>query len=106
MDLPEPTTGGAPKKQRSRGARLSKAEREARREARQAAATDDLQHGEAFEARRAALLGHAAVGDWDRAAEFTHLVPDGLATDEHHRRSYGRPGHRSTWVYRLCSASC
>ena len=59
---------GKQKKPRSRGARLSKAEREARRDARQAAASADEQHGEAFETRRAALLGHAAAGEWDAAA--------------------------------------
>ena len=68
MDGDTPPSEGKQKKPRSRGARLSKAEREARREARQAAASADLQHGEAFEARRAALLGHAAAGEWDAAA--------------------------------------
>ena len=63
-----PPPEGKQKKPRSRGARLSKAEREARREARQVAASADEQHGEAFETRRAALLGHAAAGEWDAAA--------------------------------------
>ena len=63
-----PPPEGKQKKPRNRGARLSKAEREARREARQAAANADEQLGEAFEARRAALLGHAAAGEWDAAA--------------------------------------
>ena len=56
------------RKKKSKGARLSKAEREARREARQAAASADEQQGDAFASRRSALLGHVAAGDWDRAA--------------------------------------
>ena len=57
----------AQKKRKSRGAKLSKAEREARREQRLHAATADNQGGLAFQGRQAQLLAHVAMNCWDEA---------------------------------------
>ena len=51
----------------SRGAKLSKAERLARRDARLAAAASDASDASAFEGRRAALLAHVSSQEWDAA---------------------------------------
>ena len=58
---------GAKKKKKSRGAKLSKAEREARRELRLNAAAADSAGGAALEERRARLLAHVAAGEWDES---------------------------------------
>jgi proline dehydrogenase len=59
-------SASAPKK-KSRGARLSKAEREARRDARLAAAQTDAEGGEALEARSSRLLQLVAAEQWNEA---------------------------------------
>ena len=60
-----------PKKKKSRGARLSKAEREARREAREAAAVEDTAGGsDTFEVRRTRLQLLVSRSEWDEAASL------------------------------------
>jgi hypothetical protein len=65
MDTDEPATT---KKKKSRGARLSKSEREARRDARLAAAEDDAAGGELLAERLARLRSLVESGSWDAAA--------------------------------------
>ena len=60
---PEPPV----RKKRNKGAKLSKAEREARREAREQLAAADGALGGEYEGRRAQLRMHAAAGQWDEA---------------------------------------
>jgi predicted nicotinamide N-methyase len=63
---PEPS-----KKKKSRGARLSKAEREARREAREAAAVEDTAGASGtFEVRRKRLQLLVSRSEWDEAASL------------------------------------
>lgn len=68
------------RKKKSRGARLSKAEREARREARLAVAQNDAQGGEALEARFSRLLQLVAAEQWDAASTLgSESVPLAVA---------------------------
>ena len=67
-DPPPHAAEPAARKKKSRGARLSKAEREARREARLASAADDAAGGAPLERRRTALRSLVASEQWDAAA--------------------------------------
>jgi hypothetical protein len=62
------SSSAAPSGKKSRGARLTKAEREARREARLAVAQNDAEGGEALEARLSRLAQLVAAEQWDAAS--------------------------------------
>ena len=63
----------------SRGAKLSKAERLARRDARRAAAASDASDASAFEGRRAALLAHVSSQEWDAALALGPVITNPAA---------------------------
>ena len=61
---------GPQRKKKSRGVRLTKAEREARQQQRLTAAADDIKPGAAFEARRGRLLLHVSRCEWNEACQL------------------------------------